>query len=172
MKFFALLCGMAMIFSACSSEKQQQEKKITTAEQQLAKGFDESIARELAVQYDAYLQKYPEDKKSKEYLFRAANNYVNLREGVKAVQYFNSYMDKYPDDPKVPECLFTIGLTYESVLNDTESAIAAYTDFLRLFPDHELADDARSSIAILQDPLEFIHSLEAANDSVPVEHLP
>lgn len=161
-----------ILFSSCTSEQAEFEKEIMLLESDLNNNFTEKNAIKLDSLYTIYLKKYPESKHSKLYLFKSANNNVSLRNGIKAVMLFNSFMEKYPDDALVPECLFTIGYTYESVLNDQQSALMAYQDFIRLFPDHELVDDARNSIGLIKDPLNFIHSLESDNDSVPIEKIP
>lgn len=169
-RFILLLT--TILFSSCTSEQVEFEKEIKLLESDLNNNFTEKNAIKLDSLYSTYFKKYPESKQAKLYLFKSANNNVSLRNGIKAVMLFNSFMEKYPDDALVPECLFTIGYTYESILNDQQSALMAYQDFLQLFPDHELADDARNSISLMQDPLNFIHMLESNNDSVPVEKIP
>jgi len=161
-----LICAAALLLFSCTSAEQQKQKEIVKLETELKQEFREDAARKLVKEYEAYFTKYPESKESKEYLFRAANTLVSLREGKRAIAYFDQYMSKYPDDKNTPVCLFTKALTYDTALGDKASAVAAYQEFISRYPEHEFADDAQNALLLLQDPLELIRSFEARQDTV------
>lgn len=58
-------------------------------------------------------------------------------------------IDQYPKAPEMPKALFKLGFTYENMIKDMEKARQYYEQFLKLFPDHELAQSVRISLEFL-----------------------
>lgn len=160
---------LLLLLAACGSGRQSSEKKIDEMDKKLAADFQVTLAADLSDAYETYLKQYPQSPKAKEYLFKLATLYVNLREGAKAISCFDKFMSQYPDDALTPHCLFTKALTYDTVLGDKTKAAETYRQFLEKYPSHELSDDAGNALLLLQNPLELIRSFEAANDSVKIQ---
>ncbi|HZZ14571.1 MAG TPA: N-acetylmuramoyl-L-alanine amidase, partial [Candidatus Sulfotelmatobacter sp.] len=59
---------------------------------------------------------------------------------------------EYPGSKYRIEALFTIGEIYKVDLNDSEEARTAFQEFLKHYPHHHLADDARQAIGELDRP--------------------
>jgi N-acetylmuramoyl-L-alanine amidase len=66
-----------------------------------------------------------------------------------AVAQYKFLRREYPGSKYRFDGLFTIGEIYKDDLNDAEAARTAFQEFLRRYPKHPLADDARQAIAEL-----------------------
>lgn len=64
----------------------------------------------------------------------------------KAVKVYTEFLEKYSDDPKAPQTLFMIGFIQANELMDSEAAKAAYSKFLELYPESEMAESAKAEI--------------------------
>lgn len=65
---------------------------------------------------------------------------------LKAVKVYTEYQKKYSDDPKAPQALFMIGFIQANELMNEEAAKIAYSKFLKLYPDSEMAQSAKAEI--------------------------
>jgi N-acetylmuramoyl-L-alanine amidase len=64
-----------------------------------------------------------------------------------AVAQFQFLRREYPGSSARFEALFTIGEVYRDDLNDSAHARAAFEEFLRRYPRHHLAEEARKAVA-------------------------
>ena len=65
---------------------------------------------------------------------------------LKAINVYTEYQSKYPDDSKTPQAMFMIGFIYANELVDTAKAKEAYSKYLELYPDSEMAESAKAEI--------------------------
>jgi len=65
---------------------------------------------------------------------------------LKAVKIYTEFQKKYPKDPKASQALFMIGFIQANELMDDVAAKAAYSKFLELYPDSEMAESAKAEI--------------------------
>ena len=66
-----------------------------------------------------------------------------------AIAQYKFLRREYPGSKYRGDGLFTIGEIYKDDLNDMDAARTSFQEFLRRYPNHRLADDARQAIAEL-----------------------
>ena len=69
-------------------------------------------------------------------------------------------VEKYNGTEQEPHALFMIGYIYANILNDNTSAKIEYQDFLKKFPNHELAPSVKFEIDYLGKSIEEIPALK------------
>jgi TolA-binding protein len=65
---------------------------------------------------------------------------------LKSVKSYTKFHRKFHSDPKAPQTLFMIGFIQANELKNIEAAKVAYTKFLKLYPDSEMAESAKAEI--------------------------
>jgi len=65
---------------------------------------------------------------------------------LEAVKAYSKFHKKFYTDPKAPQTLFMIGFIQANELKNDEAAKAAYSKFLKLYPDSEMAESAKAEI--------------------------
>src|SRR5207248_4718142 len=68
-----------------------------------------------------------------------------------AIEQFKSIPTEYPGSHERVDALFTIGKIYQDDLNDLPQARSTFEDFLKKYPAHELAADAKEALADIED---------------------
>src|SRR3954462_8126256 len=68
-----------------------------------------------------------------------------------AIEQFKSIPNEYPGSHERVNALFTIGKNYQDDLNDLPQAKATFEEFLKKYPAHELAADAKEALADIAD---------------------
>jgi TolA-binding protein len=139
--------------TSCVQTKDKLKKEIEAKEASLFAAKDGQInsklARETIMQYRYYAEKFPEDTLSAEYLFKAGDVSSGIGAYDNALEYFHIVSAKYPQSSKAAYSLFLQGFIYENSLNDTAKARKFYTEFIDRYPNHEMSESARFSIAHL-----------------------
>lgn len=158
---------IACLISSCSSSQLKLQQQIDEMEQQVTSSQDLHQWEELVTLYDKYIEKFPSDSLSPEYLYREANLFRVLKNADRAFNALKTVIDRYPSSVRVPECYFLRGLIYEEVVYDHAMAKQAYLTFLRQYPDHALAESANMSISYLgKSADEIVAMFEANADSL------
>lgn len=88
-----------------------------------------------------------------------------------AVEQFKSIPNEYPGSRERVNALFTIGKIYQDDLNDLPQAKSTFEDFLKKYPEHRLAPDAKDAleeIADAQNPNPKKRKRELAKEKNPV----
>jgi len=123
--------------------------------------FDKVKAQDLVETYNSFTGKFSDDPLSAGYLFKTAEVLRSLKKFNEAVSVYSKIVKDYPNFDKVPHSLFLKGFSHENDLKNLDQARVAYQDFLKLFPDHELADDVQFSLDNLgKSPEEIIQEFE------------
>lgn len=168
---FIIIIGSLYWFS-CSSGSEKMSAEISKLESGMKSiPKDDSVeVSELLSAYQNFSSKYPDDSLSPEYLYRAAALAAGFNRGTQAIDLYESIIHAYPAYKKIPECYFMEAFTYENTLGNIGKANELYHQFLDKYPDHELAEGARSAIKFLgKSPEEIVHEFEKMNsDSVKV----
>lgn len=143
------------------SDKRVNQAKAMVADQEMDKdAFIRRIAESMFVDPDKYglnvtnAQKYvdvceahglvyPNDKMSPEYLYRAGETAVAIRTFPKSLSLYDWLVDFYPQYEKTPNALFAKGYLLDEELGKQERASRAFKQFISMYPNHELADDAQ-----------------------------
>ena len=73
----------------------------------------------------------------------------DLQNFAKSIEYHEKIMNRFPEDPQSPKSLLIVALTYEQQLQDTEKARHLYEEFLKKYPNHEIAESVRANLALL-----------------------
>jgi outer membrane protein assembly factor BamD (BamD/ComL family) len=163
-----LFFSLAIMVTSCGSSKEESQKKIQELEAKLldANGNpkDEVSAYNLQVEYDSYAERFPEDAKAPEYLFKAATISINLKWGESAIKILDKFVTKFPDNTKTPEAMFLKGYVYDNVVNDDAKAGEVYKAFIAKYPNHTYAKDAEALIPMLgKTDEEMIREFEKMN---------
>lgn len=153
-----LSCGPRLPELAEVEKKRRELARIQRLEGPSSANFLEAAFR-LARAEEAFAQKYPSYIKTPDLLIEAATLYAHyLADPRKAIQLLERI------DPKAesyPEALFYAAFIYENQLADTAKARFLYERFLRLYPNHRLAEQVRGAIETLgKSPEEILKYLE------------
>ncbi|MBW7848673.1 MAG: hypothetical protein H3C41_11400 [Bacteroidales bacterium] len=159
------------VFVQCQNQAKQTvlttEQQIETLEQKLFgqnDEYNEQDAYRLMELYQRFADSLPDDKKTPDYLFKAADISMFQMDGEKTIGFYDQIMEHYPNYPNAPMCLFLKAFVYDNRIGDTAMAHRFYSEFVRNYPDHEFADDAEVAIKNLgKSPEELIREFESMN---------
>lgn len=169
----ALMLLMSILVSCTQGTPQQQaQKKITHLEKELfgdkaavmeSKVPDDKLAA-LVQAYSDYVQDFPDDSLAPQLLFKAADVSLGRNKPNEALKYFNQILNFYHNSAVVPRVLFVKAYTLENYLGRLSDARTGYEEFVRIYPNHEYAKDARQAIKNMgKTPEELIKEFEAKN---------
>lgn len=164
-KLFIVLFLIGIFLQSCQSPEEKQLRKIKTLEEELYGDAGGMINREQAVAlvnaYVDFSDGNPNDSMAGEYLFRAGDVSMNTGYPERAIELYTRVHREYADYEKHPESLFLIAFIYENQLMNFQRAEHTYTQFLELYPDHDLADDAKILLEHLgKSPDEMVREFE------------
>ncbi|MEM1322619.1 MAG: tetratricopeptide repeat protein [Bacteroidota bacterium] len=177
-KYAILLIAMLLGLMACSQSKtgapaqtgdkatlEQEIKALETAlREQTSSKLDIAKASELIEKSEAYVKAYPKDKNSASLLFRAADVARGIGKYGKAINLWEKVYEEYPDYHRAPDSRFLIGFTYENNLNEKTQAKKHYNQFLENHPDHQLAEQVKQTLAVIdKSPEELIEEFKKKN---------
>ncbi|MEI8203395.1 MAG: tetratricopeptide repeat protein [Bacteroidota bacterium] len=164
-----LLIITILMFAACGNKMEKAAKNIKQMEDALLKdstGIDIKKAKDLTDAYLAYADEFPKDTLAPVFIFKAADISMNISKPEQAVNLFNRVLKDYPDFRRAPDCIFMKAFLYENVMKNLKKAEEFYKEFIKKYPNHELAKDAQISINNLgKTPEQLIAEFEAKNDS-------
>ncbi len=138
---FMLITGLA----SCNTEQKKLQKIIEVTEASVDKENIES-ASALAKLYEEFATKFKQDEKAPIYLIKAAELYQTTGNYHKSIELFDYVTERYPDNEKAADALFYKGFVYENQLNDIKRAKATYDEFLKLYPNHDMAESVRQNL--------------------------
>ena len=147
-KFSALIVIIMILFVGCSLNN---DKDYFESAQ---KYMDTEDYSEALTNFQKIVDEFPESEHYKFSLLKTgelSQGYVdkslsNEESLLKAVKVYTEFQKKYPNDPKSPQTLFMIGFIQANELMNVEAAKAAYSKFLKLYPDSEMAESAKAEI--------------------------
>lgn len=94
-------------------------------------------------------------------MIKAGNVAKSIENYNKAVQLYFGVGEKMKDHPKAPTALFLMAFTYANDLHDLEKAKEAYEEFLKRYPNDEMAESARGELKNLgKSPEQIIKEME------------
>ena len=155
--------GIATLI-ACTSGQNKDAERIN----RLEKEMDDSEARpaqakqhELLGEYETYVNEYPADSMAPAYLYKAITLSISMNESEKAIALSDRMINEYSNSTRLPEVIFLKGFVYENYLSNYAQALKYYQDFIKMFPEHEMADDAEAAIVNLgKSPDEMVREFE------------
>lgn len=169
MRYILALVFAAALFSSCSPSKEDATKAIKQAEDNLyandgAFMFNDSLATITLDAYMNYVNSFPEDSASADYLFKVAELQRAKKQYAEAVATFGKVAEQYPSFEKVPHTVFLQGFIYENDLQDMDKARERYEYFVKTYPKHPLARDVQFSLNNLgKSPEQIIREFEEKN---------
>ena len=174
MKDILILFLLFVSFSlfSCSSSRDQMSGKITKMESGLntVAKVDSASVSALISAYQNFATKYPADSLAPEYLFRAAGLANGFNRGTQAIDLYETIIHTYPGYERIPECYFMEAFAYENVQGNIGKASEYYNKFLDIYPNHQLADDARAALRLLgKTPDEIVGELEKMNADTVID---
>ncbi len=97
---------------------------------------------------EAFARKYPNHPDVPQFLLEAAEiEATYFGSPARAVELLRQIDLRFRQKSHLaPKALFYEAFVYENLLSDTTNARQRYEDFLRYYPDHELAPQARTSL--------------------------
>ncbi len=150
---------MMILFFSCGETQQQAGKtkeKPTQVDQTSLKSsldqleaelisnkttkVDKEKANDLINKSIQYVDAFPKDEMSPEYLFRAGEVSVGIGSYNQALEIWDRVRAEYSDHKKASIALFLQGFTSENQMKNKEKAKTYYNDFLVKYPKHEYAD--------------------------------
>jgi TolA-binding protein len=126
------------------SQIEEQEHLLNAAKSTVAP--DKTKGNDMIKLYVEYADKFPDDTLSATYLFRAGDVAQNLMQREQSLQMFQRVL-KYENSSNRPLALFNVAFIYEDSFNDKAKAKPYYEEFVKKYPDHELADDVQSNLS-------------------------
>lgn len=151
-KGYVLVLAVITALTACNSnaEKKKLQAEVDRIETIIYADTigmpDRNKALELIQAYENYVNAFPEDTLSPEYLYKGAEVAMNMMMAGRAIEYHQRIMNAYPDFDKVSYSLFLQAFIYENQMQQFDTAKKIYQQFIDTYPDHPLADDARVSL--------------------------
>ena len=176
MKKTLLICLLPFLtFVACNNQPSKEDsiEKINKLESQVFAQktaiVNMELANSLVKEYELFAESFKGDSLAPNYLFKAGEILMNIKSSEQAIMCFGKIVKEYPKYGKVGDCVFLQAFIYETQLNNIDQAKGFYEKFLKDYPNHQLADDAKASIDNLGKSLEDIvkgFEEKAAQDSV------
>ncbi len=124
-------------------------------------GIDSKGAASLMEAYFVYAVRFPNRANSADRMFKAAELAMSLNHTIQAIKYFTKVYDEYPDYEKRPYAMFLRAFVLENQAQEYTQAKEVYEEFIRLYPGHSMADDAKYSIENMgKSPEELIREFE------------
>jgi hypothetical protein len=150
MKKILLAVLVSVTFFACKSAKEKSKEQIKIAEKTLMSSktgkLNDELATNLIGAYINYADAYPKDSITPDYLFKAAEVSVAIKQTEQGINLYKRVADKYIKYNRAPEACFVQGFVYDTELHDYFRAAIAYKVFLERYPKHQLAESAQASI--------------------------
>jgi len=108
--------------------------------------IDSKTAESLRKDYLAYASDFPEDSLAPKYLHKASEVALELNMEQEAIKSLDVLLKKYPKYKYLPVALYYKGFILENHLKDIPAAVKVYEDFLKKYPNHELAPQVQATL--------------------------
>lgn len=106
--------------------------------------LDTKLAKDYVNNAEAFVLLNPEDKRSPEYLFKAAEIAHSLKSINKTFELYDWILDKYPNYDKAPTVLFLKGFVLSDDLKNYDEAGKVYDLFLQKYPNSDLVEHVKT----------------------------
>jgi len=147
-----VLALVALVVVACQSPKEKALQEIELLQAQDSVFSIENMAKEKDA-YVAFADKYPDDERAPEFLFKAGQSMGAIASQKKdmtlheeSIAIFKRIQENYPKHHYAEEALFLTGFVYENHMGNIAKAKVTYQEFIEKYPKSELAEDAQFAI--------------------------
>jgi len=150
MKKIAALLVFSVTFFIVGCGQTNDKEYFESAQKSLdAKNYSEAL-----VNFQKIVDEFPKSEHYKFALLKTgelSQGYVDKTLSkeeslLKAIKVYTEFQKQYSDDPKAAQALFMIGFIQANELLNVEEAKIAYSKFLELYPDSEMAESAKAEI--------------------------
>ncbi len=145
-----VLNGFQMLLA---QDRDTMMEHIASKEMKLFADSDGEMATEEAAEiiplYLDFVNQFPEDPLSPDYLFKAGEVAQGLGYYMQSVEYFNGVHMRYPTHERAPYALFFQGFVFYNYLELPTYAKGSFLDFLDKYPGHILEKDVRALLQLL-----------------------
>jgi tetratricopeptide (TPR) repeat protein len=133
-----MLAVVTMFFCQCSSEDKRPAGEYLMMCDSLLKINQPEKAIETLTLIEKY---YPADTPMivRSWDMTADIYASSMNQYDKSIDHLNKIITAYPQSAEAPKSLFKIGFTYENMIKDITKARQNYEEFLKKYPNHELA---------------------------------
>ena len=165
-QFIIIILSLSAYLLSCTTDKESQLKNnITQLEQVLVEKnegiIDGKLAANMILAYTEFVDEFPEDQQSPDYLFKAADVSINVFHSQQTIKLFNRVINEYPKDKRAAQALFLKAFTFDNYMQEYDSAKIYYEEFLIKYPQHSFANDAEMSLENLgKSPEEIVKGFD------------
>lgn len=165
---------ITVLLGACKSEKERKLAEIQNVEKSIfgdRTTFNDSIARNYLSLVDQYIVQFKGDEIIPELIFKQGEILNGLENYPYAIRKFQNVYLLYPKHPKAAESIFICAFIYENNMQKYEQAGDYYKMFLKKYPNHPFAKDAKIALENLgKTPEELVKEFEKrASDSTNIQ---
>jgi len=157
MRILLVSLMLATIAACGSGGKTPEEKAAEESKTNIAKleaevfsnpdmPIDTEKGKQLLGAYLDFSNIHRQDSMAPEYMFKAAEMAMNLRNFTQSIEILKNLRDGFPKFSKASDVCNWIAFIYDFEINDKTKAREAYNDIITLFPNHRYADDARARL--------------------------
>jgi tetratricopeptide (TPR) repeat protein len=168
-KLLLLIPVLFLLISSCSNkqnssvntdQKEDLQAKVIAKEKEIGEAISEkkinvNQVRSLLQMYDKLYMNNPKDTATASYLMKGGELALHYNLYKRSINYFDAVEIGFEKSRHYPMAIFMKAFVYEEV-NDTAMARKYYEKFINENPEHELVDDAETSIENLGKTLEEI----------------
>lgn len=150
------MCTLLMV--ACGPNREKELKQINLMEDSLRQATfvaDSTTSAKMLGLYLQFAKDFPKDTLTPGYLYNASDLALNIGRYNTSIGCLKQIIDNYPNFDEASTCYFLIGNAYEESGN-LDSAVIAYNEFIRLYPDHPLAESAQFAVKNIGLPLDQV----------------
>ncbi len=178
-----LLAGFSLVFlfvSSCQSPEEKAAEKakqdslaavklylkdkmaIDSAENLMSKDKNYNMQHAMGTlkAYNDFVQKYPKDSLTAEYLFLAADLSMGAKQYTQAANYFENILANHKDYPKYVDACWVAALNYDNNLEEVnhggDRAKQLYQFIIDNYPDHSYASQSKILITYIGVPDEVM----------------
>ena len=149
LRFLTIILACSLIV-ACQSPENKAQQRVAemkkSYEKDTSKVFNKAKASALLTAYKNFADSFPKNDSVPEYLFQAARLANGLTYTMDAIGCYKKVYEKYPNSKRAPFCLFMQGFIYENNLHSPEMAKKLYEEFMKKYPNNELAKDVKFAL--------------------------
>lgn len=158
-------------FASCGPSVEELKNEISNTEKELKNSDgimpDSLSAAKAIAQYTDFVKSFPDDSLSPVYLFRGSNLAAQKGDLTLALKLLDQLHRDYPSHKDAPKALFLKGFVSETQMGDFKTAEACYREFLKSYPNNELAGDVRFSLDNLgKSPEQLLKEISASDTIV------
>lgn len=158
-RIYLVACALfAMLMVACGPNRTKELKEINLMEDSLRQATfvaDSATSAKMLGLYLQFTKDFPQDSLTPGYLYNASDLALNIGQYGTSINCLKQIIDNHPDFSEASTCYFLIGNAYEESGN-LDSAVIAYNEFIKLYPDHPLAESAQFAIKNIGLPLDQV----------------